>query len=125
MSSRAEIGGIMIVDDYGHHPTEIKATLEAAAGISGQAERGDGARLICVFQPHRYTRTQDLWSDFVASFDAPDLLVVCDIYEASEKPIPGVTSELLCKEIKERRSGKGQKTWCIPKVEDVAPHAAG
>jgi UDP-N-acetylmuramate--alanine ligase len=75
--------GIMVVDDYGHHPTEIRATLAAARA-------GWERRVVAVFQPHRYTRTQALFEEFVTSFYQADHLVVMDIYPAGETPIPGV-----------------------------------
>jgi UDP-N-acetylmuramate--alanine ligase len=85
---RAELGGVTIIDDYGHHPTEIRATLDAA--------RLRGAkRVIAVFQPHRYTRTKFLLDELASSFRGCDRVYVLDIYAASEPPIPGVTSERL------------------------------
>jgi UDP-N-acetylmuramate--alanine ligase len=82
---KAEVGAITIVDDYGHHPTEIRATLDAA--------RLRGAkRLIAIFQPHRYSRTKFLLDELAGSFAACDRVYVLDIYGASEQPIPGVTS---------------------------------
>ena len=94
---RLEVRGrkndVTVVDDYGHHPTEIKATLLAARQIwSG--------RIIVVFQPHRYTRTQALFNEFQTAFDNADILIMTDIYAASEEPISGVTAEKLCQEIK-------------------------
>jgi len=85
---------IMLIDDYAHHPTEIKATLDAAAGIGNR-------RVIAVFQPHRYSRTQNLLQEFASSFDKADQLIITDIYAASEPPIEGVSGELLYKKIKE------------------------
>ncbi len=96
---KGEAGGIKIYDDYGHHPTEIKATLKAikeGLQISSQEER----RLLVLFQPHRYTRTRDLIDDFAVSFDDADLLVVTDLYPAGESPIEGVNSENLVQRIK-------------------------
>ena len=91
---KAEFKGITIVDDYGHHPTEIRATLEAA--------RLQGAkRVIAIFQPHRYTRTLFLIDDLAKSFQAADQVYVLDIYPASEKPIPGVTSQRLVERMAE------------------------
>ena len=84
---KGEVGDILVVDDYGHHPTEIKATLEAA--------RTAGRRLIVLFQPHRYTRTRDLMDEFARAFYDADILVVADIYAASEDPIEGITSQAL------------------------------
>lgn len=85
-----------MVDDYGHHPTEIRATLAAAKQVWT-------GRIIVVFQPHRYTRTKALFNEFLTAFRDADLLIVTDIYAASEEPIPGVTAEALCEEI--RRAG--------------------
>jgi UDP-N-acetylmuramate--alanine ligase len=83
-----EAGGIMVVSDYGHHPAEIRATLAAA-------REGFGRRLLVAFQPHRYTRTRDLFGDFLDAFDAADRLVLTEIYPAGEEPIEGVTAEVL------------------------------
>ncbi|OGW54876.1 MAG: UDP-N-acetylmuramate--L-alanine ligase [Nitrospirae bacterium RIFCSPLOWO2_02_42_7] len=79
---------IIIVDDYGHHPTEVRATLSAA-------KEGWGKRPVVIFQPHRYTRTRDLIADFAGAFDNADVLLITDIYPAGEKPIEGVTGEKL------------------------------
>ena len=85
---KAEMDGITIVDDYGHHPTEIRATLDAA--------RLRGAkRIIAIFQPHRYTRTKFLLDELAGCFAGCDRVYVLDIYGASEPPIPGVSSGLL------------------------------
>ncbi|MDX2042188.1 MAG: UDP-N-acetylmuramate--L-alanine ligase [Acidobacteriota bacterium] len=83
--------GILVVDDYGHHPTEIRATLAAA--------KTSGRRLVVLFQPHRYTRTAALKEDFARSFYDADVVLLSDIYAASEEPIPGVTSQALVEEI--------------------------
>ena len=91
---KGEAGGIMVVDDYGHHPTEIVATLSAAKNSSG------GRRTVVVFQPHRYSRTQELMDDFVVAFNNADVLFVLDIYAASEQPIEGITAEVLAENIK-------------------------
>jgi len=91
---KAEFGGITIVDDYGHHPTEIRATLEAARLWGAK-------RVIAVFQPHRFTRTLFLMDDFAHSFQASDRVYVLDIYPASEQPIPGVTSQRLVERMAE------------------------
>src|SRR3989441_10508569 len=82
------VNDITVVDDYGHHPAEIRATLEAARGCKFN-------RLLVLFQPHRFTRTQHLWDDFRSAVNQADVLVLTDIYAASEAPIPGVTSETL------------------------------
>jgi UDP-N-acetylmuramate--alanine ligase len=90
---KGEVGGIIVVDDYGHHPTEVKATLAAAAS-------GLERRVVVVFQPHRYTRTQHLLEDFFTAFNQADKLIVTDIYAAGEKPIPGVSGQALYEGIK-------------------------
>lgn len=85
---RGEVGGVTIIDDYAHHPTEVQATLEAARG-------GPWRRVIAVFQPHRYSRTQALHEDFGASFGDADRIVITDVYGAGEQPVPGVTGKLI------------------------------
>ena len=90
---RGEANGIMIVDDYGHHPTEVKATLAAA-------KQGWDRRLVVLFQPHRYSRTRDLIEEFTHAFDQADLLFMTDIYAAGEAPIPGVSGAALADRIK-------------------------
>src|SRR6478752_6263246 len=95
---RGRAAGVSVIDDYGHHPTEIKATLAAA--------RQCGFRKIhVIFQPHRYTRTRDLMEEFTGAFNDADSLFVLDIYAASEKPIEGITTEILVQRIQEK-SGK-------------------
>lgn len=91
---KGEAAGVMVVDDYGHHPTEIVATLAAAKNSSG------GKRLVVVFQPHRYSRTKELMDDFVLAFNNADILFVLDIYAANEQPIEGITAEALTENIK-------------------------
>ena len=88
-SSGGRRGGVLVVDDYGHHPTEIRATLVAAKLGS------TGRRMVVLFQPHRYTRTQDLMDEFARSFNNADVLMLTDIYAASEDPIEGVSAETL------------------------------
>jgi UDP-N-acetylmuramate--alanine ligase len=85
---KGEARGVTIVDDYGHHPTEIVATLSAAKKGSG------GRRTVVVFQPHRFTRTQELMDEFALAFNNADVLYVLDIYAASEAPIAGITAEV-------------------------------
>ncbi len=85
---KAEIGGITIVDDYAHHPTEIRATLAGA-------KAGWRRRVICVFQPHLYSRTRDFYDEFGRSFFNADILVLTDVYPAREEPIQGVSGELI------------------------------
>jgi UDP-N-acetylmuramate--alanine ligase len=91
---KGEVNGISVVDDYGHHPTEIVATLSAARNSSG------GRRTVVVFQPHRYTRTQELMDEFALAFNNADVLYVLDIYAASEQPIEGITAEILTENIR-------------------------
>jgi len=80
--------GVSLIDDYGHHPAEIRATLDAARGCNY-------GRLLVLFQPHRYTRTHHLWDEFCRAFNQADVLVLTDIYPASEPPIQGITGEAL------------------------------
>jgi UDP-N-acetylmuramate--alanine ligase len=95
---KGEVCDIMVVDDYGHHPTEIRATLAAASG-------GWDRRLVVLFQPHRYTRTKELYDEFVKAFHDAEVLILTDIYPAGEEPIEGVTAEALARSIKQH----GQK----------------
>jgi UDP-N-acetylmuramate--alanine ligase len=86
--------GVRVIDDYGHHPAEIEATLAAAREIH------DG-RLVVAFQPHRYTRTRDLWDDFTRCFNRADVLVLTEIYAAGEDKLPGVEAALLAEAIRD------------------------
>lgn len=95
---KGEWDGVMVVDDYGHHPTEIKATLSAA-------KSGWGRRTVVVFQPHRYSRTRDLFKEFLTAFNQADVLFLIGIYPAGEDPIPGVNVQGLYEGIK----GHGHK----------------
>jgi UDP-N-acetylmuramate--alanine ligase len=112
---KGEIHGVMVVDDYGHHPAEIRATL--AAGKSGWPER----RLVVAFQPHRYTRTKELFDEFVTCFYDADVLILADIYAASEKPIDGVSAEILANAI--RKHGQKDVTY-ISDREKIPSHIA-
>jgi UDP-N-acetylmuramate--alanine ligase len=91
---RGNVGGVNVIDDYGHHPTEIKATLAAARQCGFNKAH-------VVFQPHRYTRTRDLMEEFASAFSDADSLFVLDIYAASEKPIEGISGEGLARAIRE------------------------
>ena len=113
---KGEKNGIMVVDDYGHHPAEIRATLAAAR--NGWPER----RLVVAFQPHRYSRTKELFNEFVTCFYDADVLVLTDIYAASEQPIPGVTAERLAEEI--RRHGQRDVSYVADRLA-VPEHLAG
>ena len=90
---RGRARGVTVVDDYGHHPAEIRATLAAA-------KAGFDCRVVTVFQPHRYTRTQHLRQEFLTAFNQADVLVVLDIYAAGEAPLPGVTAAALAEGIR-------------------------
>jgi UDP-N-acetylmuramate--alanine ligase len=89
-------GRVTLVDDYGHHPTEVAATLEAAR--QGWPDR----RIVLVFQPHRYTRTRDLFDDFAQVLSAADALIVAEVYAAGEEPIAGADGKALCRAIRTR-----------------------
>ncbi|MGB2259871.1 MAG: UDP-N-acetylmuramate--L-alanine ligase [Porticoccaceae bacterium] len=93
---QVEGGSAMLVDDYGHHPTEVKATIQAVR--DGWPEK----RLVMVFQPHRYSRTRDLYEDFVQVLSQVDVLLVLDVYAAGEEPIAGAGSKNLCGSIRQR-----------------------
>ena len=99
---RGEKAGILVVDDYGHHPTEIRATLAASKSAWDR-------RVVAVFQPHRYTRTRDLIEEFARAFDLADVVYVTDIYSAGETEIPGVSGELVAEKI--RSSGHPSVHW--------------
>jgi UDP-N-acetylmuramate--alanine ligase len=90
---KGTVGGITLIDDYGHHPVEIRATLDAARGCHFE-------RLLVLFQPHRYTRTKALWDDFCRAFNQADVLVLTDIYAASEPPIAGIAAAALADAIR-------------------------
>jgi UDP-N-acetylmuramate--alanine ligase len=100
---------ITVMNDYGHHPTEIRATLKAIRECFGSSVR----RLVVVFQPHRYTRTQLCWDELKQSFDDADHLIMTEVYAASEEPIVGVSGELLLTE-----TVHTQKDFCAS-LEDV------
>jgi UDP-N-acetylmuramate--alanine ligase len=89
---RGQVAGIAVIDDYGHHPTEIRATLAAAKQCGYR-------KVHVIFQPHRYTRTRDLMNEFATAFSDADSLQVLDIYAASEQPIEGITGEVLAQKI--------------------------
>ena len=109
---RAEKQGIIWVDDYGHHPTEIKTTLRTAKEVWQR-------RLVVVFQPHRYSRTRDLYREFMVAFYDADVLLVTDIYPAGESPIPDVTARGLCEGLREHGC---RDVTHIPRTNDVREH---
>jgi UDP-N-acetylmuramate--alanine ligase len=111
---RGVINGITVVDDYGHHPTEIAAVLAAARAAKPP-------RVVVAFQPHRYTRTRDLMNEFGTALAGADEVVLTGIYAASEDPIPGVTVEALAAVV---NKGRSTPVHVVPKLEDVASRVA-
>lgn len=109
-----EAGGVLVVDDYGHHPTEIAAVLAAARATLGR-------RLVVVFQPHRFTRTQQLLNDFGPAFVEADEVVLTDIYPAGEEPIAGISVDTLADAV---RRGSGRPTHVARRLDDVLPLVA-
>ena len=109
---RDERKGMLFLDDYGHHPTEIVATLSAAK------ESWPDRRLVVVFQPHRYTRTRDLYDKFVISFNQADFLIITTLYGAGEEPIPGVDSRSLYQGIRDH--GHRAVHFCPSKEDSIA-----
>jgi UDP-N-acetylmuramate--alanine ligase len=112
---RGQAAGVVVVDDYGHHPAEIRATLAAAKAAFD-------SRVVTVFQPHRYTRTFHLRQEFLTAFNQADVLIVLDIYAAGEAPIPGVTAEDLAMGI--RAHGHPQVTYLGSDRTRVLDHLA-
>ncbi len=111
MQLKGASAGITVVDDYGHHPTEIRATLAAIK------EAWPTRRLVVLFQPHRYSRTQALFKEFLTAFHQADFLVMTEIYAASEAAIPGISSEALLREIRQH----GQRhTRYVMSVDELA-----
>jgi UDP-N-acetylmuramate--alanine ligase len=103
--------GVMVVDDFGHHPMEVRATLAGARGGF------PGRRIVAAFQPHRFTRTRDQLDEFATAFHDADKVVICDIFAAGEKPIEGVSSEVLVRLARE--AGHPDITY-VPRREDLA-----
>jgi UDP-N-acetylmuramate--alanine ligase len=112
--NRGVVNGITVIDDYGHHPTEIAAVLAAARAAKP-------ARIVVAFQPHRYTRTRDLMNEFGAALAVADEVVLTSIYAASEDPIPGVTIDALSAAVNKVRSAP---VHLVPKLDDVASRVA-
>jgi UDP-N-acetylmuramate--alanine ligase len=107
--------GVLVVDDFGHHPMEVKATLAGArAGFPGR-------RIVAAFQPHRHTRTRDQFEEFARAFYDADSVVLCDIFGAGEPPIPGIDSAKLAAAVRDH--GHKDVTY-IPRREDIAAHVA-
>lgn len=116
MEYKGTVNGAKVYDDYGHHPTEVKATLEGAKALCGaESEKG---RLICVFQPHTYSRTTSLYSEFLTAFDAADKVIFMDIYAAREDNIYGVSSAGLAADINRRAAADAHKAdYCTTPAE--------
>ncbi len=106
---KSDAGGILLIDDYGHHPAEIRATLSAA-------REGFGRRTVVVFQPHRYTRTRDLLEEFYTAFNHADVLILMEIYAAGEEKIPGVGAHLLLEGI---RAHGHREVMLAPEREEI------
>ena len=104
---KGEHAGVTVIDDYAHHPVEIQVTLAAAKGLGKK-------RIVALFQPHRYTRTRDLFGAFLSAFAQADVLFITDIYPAGEDPIPGVTAKALFEEIEKRG---GTEVRYVPEKE--------
>ena len=107
---KGRVAGIAVYDDYGHHPTEIRAVLHAARPLAGN-------RLITVFQPHRYSRTQFLLEEFVSALTQTDILFITDIYAASEEPLKGISAEALAARVRE--AGK-KEVYYLPR-DSIVP----
>jgi len=111
---RGIVNGISVVDDYGHHPTEIAAVLAAARAANP-------ARIVVAFQPHRYTRTRDLMAEFGRALATADEVVLTEIYAASEEPIPGITADALAAAVS---AGRRQPARVVRKLDDLASAVA-
>jgi UDP-N-acetylmuramate--alanine ligase len=114
---RGRAAGVSVIDDYGHHPTEIKATLAAARQCGFH-------KIHVIFQPHRYTRTRDMIEEFTTAFKDADSLFVLDIYAASEKPIEGITGEMLAQRIREKTANVGRYASSPAEAVDAATAVA-
>lgn len=113
LETKGEVNGVMVVDDYGHHPTEIKTTLLAAR------ESWPEKRIVGVFQPHRYSRTEALFDEFTRAFYNTDKLIILPIYAAGEDSIRGITGNSLCKKIRER--GHEDVTY-VSSIDNAVDH---
>jgi UDP-N-acetylmuramate--alanine ligase len=108
---RGEADGVTFVDDYAHLPTEVEAAVAAARD-------GDWGRVVCVFQPHRFSRTAALWAEFADAFTGADRVIVTDIYSAGETPRPGVTGKLVVDAVLDAHPWS-DVAW-LPRLDDVA-----
>jgi UDP-N-acetylmuramate--alanine ligase len=109
--ARGEAGGVTFVDDYAHLPTEVRAAL-------GAAQQGRHRRVVCVFQPHRYSRTEKLWSTFADAFEGADLLVLSDVYPSGEAPRPGIDGTLVLRAVLDAHPR--QPVVYLPTLDDLA-----
>jgi UDP-N-acetylmuramate--alanine ligase len=109
---RGEVGGVTVVDDFGHHPAEVRATL------SGARAAFPGRRIVAAFQPHRFTRTRDQFQEFARSFYDADRVVMCDVFAAGEKPIDGISTDALVRAV---RDAGHKDVHHVARREDVAP----
>jgi UDP-N-acetylmuramate--alanine ligase len=109
-----EAAGVLVVDDYGHHPTEISAVIDAARSLGRR-------RIVVAFQPHRFTRTAALLDDFGPSLRGADRILLTGIYAAGEEPMPGITVDSLASAV---RKTLGAPVDVVPSLEDVAPALA-
>ncbi|MBW2382121.1 MAG: UDP-N-acetylmuramate--L-alanine ligase [Deltaproteobacteria bacterium] len=112
--AKGEAAGVRVVDDYAHHPAELRATLAAARGVHG-------GRIVAVFQPHRYTRTRDCFDDFATAFHDSDALLVCDIFAAGDDPIPGVNGRALADAIAAHGHRNVRFVASLDEIADVLP----
>jgi UDP-N-acetylmuramate--alanine ligase len=112
--TKGRVDGVWVVDDYAHHPTEILTTLQAARDTAPK-------RLICVFQPHRYTRTKFLRREFGGAFIKADIVVLTDVYAAGEQPIPGISGEVIKEEVEAQT---GRSVTYIPDKANIARYLA-
>jgi UDP-N-acetylmuramate--alanine ligase len=108
---RTSAGLVSIVDDYGHHPTEIAATLDAVRQAYA------GRRIVLAFQPHRYSRTRDLLDDFAAVLSTVDALLVSEVYAAGEAPIKGADGRAVCRAVRSRGS---VEPVFVPRIDEIA-----
>jgi UDP-N-acetylmuramate--alanine ligase len=114
-----EAGGVTVVDDYAHHPTELSATIAAARAVF------PGRRLVAVFQPHLYSRTRDFADGFAQALEAADLVILTDIYPAREAPIAGVTSRLIAERVRADRGKGGVREMAKEEVVSELPGLTG
>ncbi|WP_419851319.1 UDP-N-acetylmuramate--L-alanine ligase [Candidatus Poriferisocius sp.] len=110
---RGEAGGVDFIDDYAHLPTEVAYALKTAS-------EGGWNRVVCVFQPHRYTRTSHLWTTFAHCFEAADEVIITDVYSAGEPAIPGVSGELIWQAVSEAHPDR--EVVYVPRLEDAADY---